>query len=65
LLVTVVDSDEVALTESSKIETTNQSIDQSNIRLLTRRITRLTQTQAGFTEDLGGGKINKSKKILI
>ena len=29
------------------------SINQSNIRLLTRRVTRLTQTQAGFTEELG------------
>jgi len=35
----------------------NQSINQSNIRLLARRITRLTQTQAGFTEELGVGKI--------
>ena len=36
----------------------DQSINQSNIRLLTRRITRLTQTQAGFTEELGVGKMN-------
>jgi len=35
----------------------NQSINQSNIRLLTRMITRLTQTQAGFTEELGVGRI--------
>jgi len=36
-----------------------QSINQSNIRLLTRKITRLTQTQAGFTEELGvHGKMN-------
>jgi len=34
------------------------SINQSNIRLLTRRITRLTQTQAGFTEELWVGKMN-------
>jgi len=34
------------------------SINQSNIRLLTGRITRLTQTQAGFTEELGVGKMN-------
>ncbi len=33
-----------------------ESINQSNIRLLTRRITRLTQTQAGFTDELGVGK---------
>ena len=31
----------------------NQSINQSNICLLTRRITRLTPTQAGFTEEQG------------
>src|SRR6218665_2786934 len=36
-----------------------QTINQSNIRLLTRRITRLTQTQAGFTEELGVGKVNR------
>ena len=35
----------------------NQSVNQSNIRLLTRRITCLTQTQAGFTEELRVGKI--------
>src|SRR6218665_75516 len=33
------------------------SVNQSNIRILTRRITRLTQTQAGFTEELGVGRI--------
>jgi len=31
----------------------HQSIYQSNIRLIIRRITRLTQTQAGFTDELG------------
>src|SRR6218665_1681465 len=33
------------------------SVNQSNIRLLTRRITRLAQAQASFTEELGVGKI--------
>jgi len=44
----------------------DQSIKQSNIRLLIRRITRLTQTQAGFTDELGCVKdTNDLRKMLI
>jgi len=39
-----------------------QLINQSNIRLLTRWITRLTQTQAGFTGELGVGKIRTTNE---
>ena len=49
-------------TGTAKVQAVNQSINQSNIRLLTRRITRLTQMQAGFTEELGVGKIRITKE---
>ena len=39
-----------------------QSINQSKIHLLIRRITRLTQTQPGFTDELGVWKIRMTNE---
>ena len=41
-----------------RVKKVKETINQSNIRLLIRRVTRMTQTQADFTEELGVGKMN-------